>query len=813
MTVASDRLQLGNSTNPPMTRVNSYATPNRGMGVATKRKGTDPVFGAHSLVETYQDNRNVEKVSKLYNEMVGFPNLADDPFVLEQAKAAVLASLKDVFATMQYLRNKWLILYRLYRGETINQFNYGRMQLHSPTPFKLVESIHPRIMRTVFGSDQWFKLYGVDNEHDVPAAAQEMLSYDQLRVCNYKQKASRFIRDGLIYGTAIQKTYWKQEIGERSYRVARRVPDPKIPGASRVDMEAVTRKELLFDGNDVLPISIFDFQASPCASSIDEAEWCLDRSMWPDFRVKQMVEMGHWIGLEGLAGYGGSNDFSYEDPFKQRKAYAYGVYDNRNGAQAPHIPHYECVDWWGPLVIKDESGSYTTRICNVVMLDPNGLALIPRVTQNPYWHGKKPYQVWRPIELEGELFGMGVIEPIARLSVEKDTKRQLLMAATQLEGNPMMVVSDQANIAPGQLLAQPGLIIRVPGNPNEAVMPVQFNQVSDTVLRAENVLEVEMREVTGVTAPVLGATDPLGGSGKTATQSNNDLNEANMRLSGPINNYDTEVTVPMLDMIVWNNMQFMSMPRVIRQIGPMGISYRDRFMVRPEDILGRFICQPLSGFRLLTKQTQVQQLVNLLDRAPVINQQYGPKAVNMPRLFGYILENGFDMRNVDEFIQRSPDETHLLTALEEHELWYHGNVPPRRADDNDLRHWLAHSEELKSERFQALEESDPPTAAMARAHIADHMRKLARLAELQEQMMMMMQQQATLQNLVGATVDAGGGMTEELGSDNGVAPEGAATPDQQPTSPKIRRNENERQGPSADVKSPAMAGAPNPGAM
>jgi hypothetical protein len=377
----------------------------------------------------------------------------------------------------------------------------------------------------------------------------------------------------------------------------------------------------------------------------------------------------------------------------------------------------------------------------------------------------------------------------------------------------MMVVSDQANIAPGQLLAQPGLVIRVPGNPNEAVMPVQFNQVSDTVLRAENVLEVEMREVSGVTAPVLGATDPLGGSGKTATQSNNDLNEANMRLSGPINNYDTEVTVPMLDMLCWNNMQFMSLARVIRQVGPTGMSFRDRFMVRPEDIIGRFIVQPLSGFRLLTKQTQIQQMVNLLDRAPVINQMYGPKAVNMPRLFAYILEMGFDMRNVDDFIQKSQQESVLLSAIEEHELWYHGNVPPRRADDNDYRHWLAHSEELKTDRFSMLDESDPQTAAMARAHIADHMRSLARLFERQEETMMIMQQQSTMQNLAGATAYAGGGMTEDLGGVGGEAPEGAATPDQQPNSPKIRTNETQPPGANADVKSPAMAGAPNAGAM
>jgi len=792
---------MGNTTNPPMTRVNDYGVASRGMGKATARDGTKPVFTPHQLVETYQDNQDAEKMAKMYSEMVGFPNLADQGPVVEQAKAAVLSSLKDTFSTMQYLRNKALIMYRLYRGETIAGNMFGRMRLHSPTPYKVVETIHPRVMRTIFGTEQWFKLYGEAEEHDEPAMAQEMLCRHQLRVNNYKEKASRFVRTGLIYGTAVQKVYWRQELGERAYRTAKRKPDPKIPGASILDLSEVKREELVFDGNEIVPIDFFDFQGPPCASSIEEAEWCLDKQLWPDYRVKQMVELGHWINTESLAGNTGDNDFGSEDPFKQRKAYAYGMFDARGGTQASHIPHYEVVDWWGPLVIKNDDGNYTTRICNVVMIQPRSNAIVARVTINPFWHGKKPYQVWRPVELEGELFGIGAIEMIARLSMEKDTKRTLLMAATQLESNPMMVVSDQANIAPGQLVAQPGLIIRVPGNPNEAVMPIAFPGVSDSALKAENILEAEMREVSGVTSPVIGVQDPLSSSSKTATQYRSEMDEANMRLSGMMENFDNSVTASMLDMMAWNNMQFQSYPKVIRDVGPMGVRFKDRFQVRPEDLIGRFIVQPLSGFRLLTKHTQIQQLVNLFDRAPVINQMYGPNAVKMPKLYAYIMQHGFDIRNVDEFIQLPPDESRLLTAIEEAELWYHGNVPPRRPDDNDMRHVISHMEEMKTERFQMLEESDPGTAARARAHTADHMRKLALLQEQQEKMMMDMAQAAAAQ---------------------GIASEGAASPSQEPGSPKIRSNENEdsgrngqsgSNGSTSETKSEAMSGAPNEGAQ
>lgn len=787
------------SPNPKMTRAQAYGGQvSRGMGKASKLPGTDPVYAAHDLVESYQDNQDVAKTAKMYSEMVGFPNLANDRFVAEQAQAAVKTSMEDVFSTFQYLRNKFLILYLLYRGQTLAGNPYGRMPLHSPTPFKIIENMHPRLMRLLFGSEQWFKLYGVAEDHDQPAAAQEALCREQLRATKFLAKASRFIRSGLIYGTAVQKTYWKQDIQERAFRLAKRVPDPNVPGGTKVELEEVKRKEMVFDGNDVLPISIFDFQGPPSASSIDEAEWCCDRSMWPDYRVKQMIELGHWTGLESLEKNPGTNDFIADDPFKQRKAYAYGLFDGRGGLGAPHVPHYEVVDYWGPLVIKNDDGNYTTRICNVVVVDPRGMCLVARVTVNPFWHGQKPYQVWRPIELEGELFGIGSIEMIARLSVEKDTKRQLLMAATQLEANPMLAISDSANLSAAQLLIQPGLIIRTP-DPKNDILPIQFNSVSDSALKAENILEAEMREVSGVTSPVIGTNDPMSTSSKTATQFTSEIDEANLRLSGMGANYDRDVSVSMLEQMTWNNMQFQNGEKVIRDVGPMGVRYRDRFTIRPEDLIGRFIVQPLSGFRLMTKRTQVQQLINLLDRGPIINQMYGPNAVKLPKLLAYIMEVAFDIRNVDEFIQLPPDEAHLLTAMEEEELWYHGSVPPRRPDDNDMRHILSHKEQIATERFAQLEQSDPGTASKARAHIADHYRKLALVQELQEKMLM---EQAQMQSMMAMSGEGGGG---------------AAEPGQAPGSPKVRREEGGHGGEDGggefrDAKSEGMSGAPNPGA-
>lgn len=765
-----------NAGGPPNPRTGMGGVPNRGMGKFEKRPGTSPVLGAYDLTESaFTDGTDAEKKARLFEESVGFPNLAKDKFVEEQARGAVLSGIKDVFNVMEFLRNKWLVLYRLYRGESLDTYSYGRNRMHSPEPFKVVETLHPKIIRTLFSSDNFFKLYGQHEDHDASAKAQEILVKDQLRACKHRARTSRFIRDGLIYGTAIQKTWWKQEEGEMTYRNGKREPNPDFPGTSRVSLETVKRKELTFDGNYVENVSIFDFLTSPSASSIEDAEWCADRSAMADYDVKRMGELGHWENLDKLKEHPGSGDTSFGDEFKERKSYAYGVFDPREASWAPHVPHYEVIDWWGPLVIKDSGGNLTTKLCNVVMVEPKSLALIVRVTVCPFWHQKKPYQAWRPINLEDEFYGIGALEMIARLSMEKDMKRNLLMAATQLEANPMWLVSDEANIPGGQLTLEPGLAIRVP-NVENSVKPLHVPQVSDSALKAENVLTADIRETSGATSPSMGAKDPFGGAGKTATQHTSEIDEANLRLVPMLEAYEEEVRDPMIHQMVWNNQQFMSYPRVVRETGASGLSYNDRYTIRPEDLIGRFLVKSLSSHKLTTKQTQVQQLVNILDRAPVINQMYGPKAVNMPRLLKMILEVGFDIRNVDDIIQ-IPSELGILTPTEEHELWYHGKVPGRAPDDNDMRHIQGHTEEISSERFAELEMKSPGTAMRARAHIAEHYREFERTQLLQE-------------NELQAAAQQGAAAGLQDGSGSPVA--GAAGPGQDPNSPKMRNNEVDR---------------------
>ena len=157
---------------------------------------------------------------------------------------------------------------------------------------------------------------------------------------------------------------------------------------------------------------------------------------------------------------------------------------------------------------------------------------------------------------------------------------------------------------------------------------------------------------------MMGASDPFS-RGKTATQHTSEVDEGSVRLTGPIFNWEIDVGEPMLHQMVWNNQQFMSYERVVREVGAFGLQYVDRYTIRPEDLIGRFLVNMLAGSRWTMKQQQVQQLINLLDRAPVVNQMYGPQAIKMIPLWATILEHGFDIRNVEDFVTLPPEEAGL----------------------------------------------------------------------------------------------------------------------------------------------------------
>jgi hypothetical protein len=727
--------------------------------------------------------KNPEQEAQWIASRMGYENLATRQRVAERAKAVVQAELAATRTSLEYLRNKWLILYRLYRGETLSKFFYGPDSIHVPEPYKAVETVVPRVFAALFDIEPWHKTKGQTRTYDASAKMMQALIDHQIYGTDLVSRAERLLRTLAIYGTAPGYTWWRQEVKEIQYREVKRVPDQTQDGRFVTKLFDVKREEIVFDGNDFRPIELWDYFAPPLASSVEEAEWVGHRTVYTTNQIRMMGQLGLWENLSELEDSTGDDTAMFDDEYKQRKGYSFGIWDPHAELQSAGVGHYEVFERWGLFDIEDDGHPVE---CQIVVIQPRGRAVIARVSKNPYWHGEKPYVTPRYTILEGEHFGIGVIEPIAKLSLELDRKRQLELNATELSSNPILVAVDGANIPDEQLVATPGLVLRAPTA--DGIRPLVIPDVSDACIKSQNRVVADIRETTGAVTTMMGGAER---GSETAYEVSSRLDESNVRIKGVVKNFERDWIVPLMIMWDGSNQQFMRTAKVVRAIGHQGLKWSDEIVLTPDKITGRFNHIALPSSRLNQQQVQVQQLVNLLDRAPILNQQI-PGMIKLPFLLARIFREGFGIRDVDEIITMNPEDRQMMSAIEEHEAWKYGEVPEVQPGENLMRHAKIHFEFLEGEEFAEIERRDPGTAAKARAHVANTARAIARAYEEQEQQLQLaMQQQA---------VSGGGGQAGGRGFAGGG---------QDPGSPKFRR-----EGPSEgqEQKSESMQKTQNGGA-
>lgn len=749
----------------------TFRPPEKRRGVVAKRA---------EFTDSPEFLRDPSQQAQWIASRMGHENLATRPDVAERARAVISQELAATRTTLEYLRNKWLILYRLYRGESLTKHFYGRSSVHVPEPFKAVETIVPRLISSLFDIEPWHKVVGRTKAYDASAQLMQSLIDQQVYEIDLVRRAERICRNLAIYGTSPGYTMWRQEIRNVQYRKTRRLPDPSNPGRFVTRMEDVSREEVVFDGNDYAPIELWDYFAPPLSPSVDEAEWAAHRRLYSFDEVREMGKAGLWENLRQLDDAVGDDHASFDDEFKQRKAYSIGVWDPNAELQAAGIGHFEVLERWG---LFDIEGDGNAEVCQIIAIQPAGRTVIVRVCRNPYWHGEKPYVVPRYITLEGEHFGIGVIEPIAKLSMELDQKRQLELAGTQLASNPMLIAVDGANIPDEQLIATPGLVLRAPTA--DGIKPLFIPDVSDAAIKSQNRITSDIRETTGAVTTMMGGSER---GEETAYEVRSRMNESNVRIRGAIGNMEREFIIPLMQRFDWNNQQFQNTPKVVRAIGYAGLKWASEFVVTPEKITGQFNHVALAGHRLNQQFVQVQQLVNMLDRAPALNMAQ-PGMIRLPQLVAKILQEGFGIRDVDELVELDTEDTRALSAWEEHEAWKQGVVPPIHERENLLRHAKLHQDFVNGEEFAQIERDDPGTAAKVQAHIATTMAKIARLYEQQEQQLMLAAQARSVRG-------------EEGGKPGG---RGFNEPGQSPGSPNFR---SEHQ----DEKAESAASSPNEGA-
>jgi hypothetical protein len=343
----------------------------------------------------------------------------------------------------------------------------------------------------------------------------------------------------------------------------------------------------VFDDPDFEAVDIFDFMWDPMGGGLlgsNRCRWVVHRMWMGTEQVLDRVQSGLWstesaLGLteEKLQGMG--NGQKYDEIWQERlTASGFG-----SMTQSTRNEIHEVWEW------HDGDRVLTALDRQVLVQDAeNGCRGIP-------------FQVYRPTPLQGQMVGIGDLEPLEHLQSELDTLRsQRRDGATLALAAP--VVYDSGAIDEEQLVWGPGSAMGLDnvGDVRAAIMRLNVGDVPGSGYEEERVIRSDFDAVSGISA----ALDPnSGGQISTATEAQLVQAALGRRIALSSRRFETEVVRQAARQFLALNQRMILEPRPpIRQPGEGLDEYQAAeegrwkwFPIGPGELRGEFEVVPEGG--------------------------------------------------------------------------------------------------------------------------------------------------------------------------------------------------------------------------
>lgn len=477
-------------------------------------------------------------------------------------------------------------------------------ELFVPMCFSTVETIVPAMLsgtpimnvlpRTLF------------SEGNVPTVKGLLeAQHDQ---ANVPLKLQTVAKDGLIYGTGIGKTYWRND-----FRVMRRLVPSGLPGGG---MQEAQELREIFDDPDFDAIDPVDFIPDPFCQGIATADGCFHRNWRSTAYVMQMVQSQRWRNLDGLAAdaiSGLADGKKYEEVWRERKTAG----DPAGAAGVTPVGAKGKVDVHEVLEYHD--GSQVVTILDRQVIVAAG--------ENPNWHGELPFQVYRPTEVTHEFHGIGEIEPIEQLQRELNTLRTQRRYNADLVLQRTFAYADGV-VDPDDIQFGPGFTIPVPGDPRELIFPIPVGDIPASSYQEEDRIGGDIDRTSGISDVIAGAG--LSGGGDTATGVQLVQSAASRRIENKTRRLELETINPMSQQFVSLSQQRILANRTVRTPARPTPYQPDRRWawvdLGPEDLMGEFEIKCVGGAtqpeNIPQNRADAQMAMTLFGQSPAVNQQH-----------------------------------------------------------------------------------------------------------------------------------------------------------------------------------------------
>lgn len=518
-------------------------------------------------------------------------------------------------------------LYRAYQEEADKREDGSNLFI--PYIFNIVENAFPKITKSLFSVRPYLPYMPV-NKKD-PEAARKATNMTNLVEWELDNKMrgrtvyNEILRNTCLYGCGISKQTWKLEERTVVKRVDKTVMQTDeetgltIPVTSKVPEEVV---EVVYDAPVMTNVPLEDFFFDPYATTIDNAAYCIHRYFLPMYVVLDMCNKAQLTisaaDLKEKLESGSSTTNEYD------KSANIGMSSKPNRKNE--------IEVW----------EYWTNDIKCLILNRNIVGL---VSNNPYWHRRKPFSKWECIPVSGEFYGIGIVEMCSNLQIELNTTRNQRIDNVSFALNRMYTILRTANIDVAQLKSRPNGFIEVDDHDDLHELPVY--EVKDSGFTEETIIKNDMDVTSGVYNYTRGEPADRRETATTASilsQAGNDRFESQVLEIGWGGFSDSALQ------LAWLNRQYIDKETEITVVGDNGQTTDTTINQDDIDIDLQIVPAPSSLFSAANKQIQQNSLVqlsNILVNNPIVNQQEFLK-----RVF-----EAFDFSNPDALLATQQVET------------------------------------------------------------------------------------------------------------------------------------------------------------
>lgn len=367
----------------------------------------------------------------------------------DKALDCVRSFMKESKEFRQLKEYIWMRMWAEYLNSRSVKANIlQRANLKLPYAWNIIETFTPQIIEAFTAESPYIQ--AVPRKTWDPEASQKYTemaesitghySY-QIEQMKFFEDFTTFVKNMLIYGTAIAKVGWTKNEKMLPARQKRMVDGVET-------FEKIEQPVTLYEGptfNTIDIIDFFPYWGATRPGDIQSMPGCCHRVYRTLNDLKAMEKKGDkgiYDNLEDVAGDIKQNGYNaWTEPSTVSVDYPQSMHDYAVD-QWPGQKlkgKIEIWEWWGQY--EDEDGQMREKVITIA----NGRTVI-RFDDNPYDYGFKPFLACVDHPVPGEFYGEGELQPLYSLFREASALRNARLDQTNQAVNRMFIIDRNAGI-------------------------------------------------------------------------------------------------------------------------------------------------------------------------------------------------------------------------------------------------------------------------------------------------------------------------------------------------------------------------------